>query len=93
MRWLKTSFSLTCNSPFGRYCAALFSNPPDTSVCTSNPAETLFGTTGVTLANFAYQVVRTTTPFYFIHAAGSKKGQKRSESVEVLVQEADKEIN
>jgi hypothetical protein len=92
MQWLKTFFLLTCNSPFGIYCAALFSNPPNTSVCTSNPAETLFGTTDITLADYAYKAVRALY-IIFKHAAGSKKGQKRSEYTEVLAQEADKKIN
>jgi hypothetical protein len=85
---------LTSNSPFGQYCTALFSNPPDTSVCGKSLVETLFGTGGISIANFAYQVVKSgATPYAFIHVAGPNKGKvtKRSEDFEMLAREIDDE--
>jgi hypothetical protein len=78
----------------GQYCTALFANPPDTSVCDRNPAQTLFGTGGINLANFVWQVVKSgATPYAFMHMAGPNKGKitKRSEDFEMLARETDDE--
>jgi hypothetical protein len=87
---------LTFNRPtFGTYCTALFSNPPNTSVCKKkNVKEKLFGTVGVSIANFVYQVVKSgLTPYAFKHSAGPNKGKvtKRLEGFEMLAREAGDE--
>ena len=89
MRRLEISFWLTSSRPFGTYCTALFANPPDTSVCGPSQTQTFFGTTSIAIANFVYQVVKGATPYYFIHAAGSNKGQKRSEDLGILARKTD----
>lgn len=62
-------------SLFGTYCTALFSDPPDDSVCQKKDLkQTLFGVANVILANFAYQVVKLKQPYTFIHMAGAQKG-------------------
>ncbi|KAI8627086.1 hypothetical protein F5Y19DRAFT_477975 [Xylariaceae sp. FL1651] len=84
-QWFRISFH---GASFGRYCTALFSNPPDTSVCGNNDRTNLFGVAGVILANFVYQVVRNQgQPYFFHHAAGSGKGSKRSIEVDEMVYE------
>ncbi|KAI0546004.1 hypothetical protein F4679DRAFT_599062 [Xylaria curta] len=74
--WFKISFT---GPPLGKFCTALFKNPPppDTSVCGNNVQTTIFGTAGVILANFVYQLVNNQgQPFFFHHAAGSNKGTR-----------------
>ena len=67
---------------FGPYCTALFSSPPDFSLCQNNNVkQTLWGIANVILANFAYSINKATLPYVFIHAAGPRKGTKRSEDV------------
>ncbi|RAO73004.1 uncharacterized protein BHQ10_009016 [Talaromyces amestolkiae] len=71
---------------FGQYCTALHANPPDTSICGREPTQTLFGTTGINIANFAYQVVRSgAVPFAFMHVAGANNGKitKRQQDFDV----------
>lgn len=86
------SLRLTSNRPLGLYCTALFADPPDTTVCNTEPKQTMFTTPGINLADFAYQVVKIATPFVFTHAAGSQKGQKRSEVVEASTSETKKSV-
>ncbi|PGH10644.1 hypothetical protein AJ79_05358 [Helicocarpus griseus UAMH5409] len=77
-------------SPFGPYCSALFSKNPDNSIC-GKKTSTLFGTQGVNVANFAYQVVKSgALPYAFMHVAGPNKGKitKRLEGVEVQPEES-----
>ncbi|GAM36644.1 hypothetical protein TCE0_018r05888 [Talaromyces pinophilus] len=63
-------------TPFGQYCSALHANPPDMSICGNEPKQTLFGTAGVNIADFAYQIVRSgVVPFAFMHVAGVNKGK------------------
>ncbi|KAF4986046.1 hypothetical protein F66182_16867 [Fusarium sp. NRRL 66182] len=74
------------HSLFGQYCTALHANPQDTSICGKEPAQTLFGTGGVNIANFAYQVVSSgAIPFAFMHVAGTNKGKvtKRQQDFDV----------
>ena len=69
-------------SSFGIYCTALFSDPPDDSVCEkTNVKETLFNASDVVLDDYAYQVDKQNQPYHFVHVAGSHKGTKRSENV------------
>jgi hypothetical protein len=35
----------------------------------------MYGTAGIVLANFAYQVVKTSSPYVFQHVAGVNKGK------------------
>jgi hypothetical protein len=56
--------------------------------------ETLFGTVGISIANFAYQVVKTgVLPYAFKHVAGPNNGKitRRSEDFEMLARETDDE--
>lgn len=77
---LRISF-INSAGALGTYCTALFSNPPDHSVCSRKITQTLFGVTAVDLTEFAFKVVKTVTPFTFVHVAGSKKGTKRFEDL------------
>ncbi|KAF1990254.1 hypothetical protein K402DRAFT_401118 [Aulographum hederae CBS 113979] len=90
-KWFEITY---IGGPMGLYCTALFSKPPDFSVCNDDRTTTLFGTAGVKLANFAYQVVRAgAVPYAFKHLAGPSKGQitRRSEGSEATSMEAEKE--
>ncbi|CAJ2507895.1 Uu.00g090810.m01.CDS01 [Anthostomella pinea] len=89
--WFRISFT---GPPHGRYCAALFSNPQDFSVCGNTDQTTIFGVSSVVLANFVYQVVTAAQPYIFHHAAGNNKGTKRTVDIEeVVVRHADDEVS
>ncbi|KAI1138391.1 hypothetical protein F5Y05DRAFT_413012 [Hypoxylon sp. FL0543] len=81
-------FRITFTEPWGKYCTALFSQPPDFSVCDNNEQTTLFGTAGVILANFVYYVVRSQRPYFFRHAAGPKRNQRSLEIEAVEIRQA-----
>jgi hypothetical protein len=74
------------HSLFGQYCRALHANPSDMSICGNEPKQTLFGTAGVNIADFAYQIVTSAgVPFTFMHMAGINKGKitKRHQDFDV----------
>ncbi|KAF2963464.1 hypothetical protein GQX73_g10109 [Xylaria multiplex] len=72
--WFKITFN---GAPLGKFCRALHADPQDFSVCGNSVQSTLFGIAGVILADFAYQLVNTQgRPFFFHHAAGSRKGTR-----------------
>lgn len=56
------------------------------SICGNEPKQTLFGTAGVNIADFAYQIVTSAgVPFTFMHMAGVNKGKitKRDQDFDV----------
>jgi hypothetical protein len=65
-------------SPNGIFCKALFSDPPDTSVCPKadedDEEEPFFGTQ-VNISEFVYQKAMQGNLIVFKHAAGSHAGQ------------------
>lgn len=89
-KFLKITF--VPSSSFGPYCDALFRTPPDRSICQKkNLKQRLFKVGNIILANFAYQIDKSTTPRTFKHAVSSRHSTKRSEDVvlETLPEEAD----
>ncbi|KAJ5195301.1 uncharacterized protein N7498_008739 [Penicillium cinerascens] len=81
--WFSITFT---GAGMGDYCRALFSNPPDTSICKKKDhKQALFGTPNVNISNRAYQVVKTgKTPYAFKHVSGDYDGKitKRGETSE-----------
>ena len=62
-------------NPNGIYCKALFSNPPDTSVCKKeDETEPIFGTQA-NISGLVYQKTMQGNIIVFKHAAGSHAGQ------------------
>ncbi|KAI1170211.1 hypothetical protein F4777DRAFT_584136 [Nemania sp. FL0916] len=84
-QWFRVSFH---GGTQGKFCTALFKNPPDKSVCGNDEKTTIFGVASVILANFVYQIVRNQgQPYFFRHASGSHKGSKRTLEVDEMVYE------
>ena len=80
-------FHLTHHSGLGIYCAALFKNPPDRSVCDPNKDEDFFGERNVKIANYAYKLItQSGQANTFGHVYGPSGGgiPKRSEEVQEL---------
>ncbi|KAF2823795.1 hypothetical protein CC86DRAFT_384344 [Ophiobolus disseminans] len=79
-------FKITFNPPNrrGRYCRALHEEPPNTRICDEDPAQTIFGSTAVKLAKFAFVLERVGKPFGF-RRLNPGKGT-RSVEVEVEVE-------
>ncbi|QIX02297.1 hypothetical protein AMS68_007814 [Peltaster fructicola] len=60
-------FEINFQGNLGPHCRALHQNPPDTSVCSKNVKETLFGTRNIDLRNIVYYKVQQGNKIGFAH--------------------------